>query len=105
MIFFKLLALTSHVIMKKFIFIIVVIAIVTLFLVPESMIGEYKGLLKIKYGLRDAAIKVKNIAISFARTGEKPAELDALEKSATEKLKEGAKDTLKDAAKETIEGL
>lgn len=105
MIYFKLLSLISHVVMKKFIFIIVVVALVALFLVPESMIGEYKGLLKIKHGVRDAATTIKNIIVSFAVTGEKPAELDALEKSATEKLKEGAKDTLKDAAKETIEGL
>ncbi|MFY9457465.1 MAG: hypothetical protein WAP23_00845 [Candidatus Spechtbacterales bacterium] len=91
--------------MKKILFIIIAIAIAALFLVPESMIGEYKGLLKIKYGLKDAAITAKNIVTSFARTGEKPKELDALEKSATEKLKEGAKDALKEGAKETIDGL
>lgn len=91
--------------MKKILFMIVVIAIAVLFLIPESMIGDYKGLLKIKYGLRDAAIKAKNIVTSFARTGEKPEELDALEKAATEKLKEGAKDALKEGAKETIDGL
>lgn len=91
--------------MKKILLIISIIAITALFLVPESMIGDYKGLLKIKYGLRDAAITVKDIATSFARTGEKPKELDALEQSAKEKLKEGAKDAIKDAATETIEGL
>ncbi len=91
--------------MKKILLIIVIIAIAALFLVPESMIGDYKGLIKIKYGLRDAAITAKNIITSFARTGEKPKELDALEKSAKEKLKEGAKDAIKEGAKETIEGL
>ena len=91
--------------MKKILFIIIITAVAALFLVPESLIGDYKGLLKIKYTLRDAAIKMKNIAIDFARTGEKPAELEDLQKSAGEKLKEGAKDTLKDAAKETIDGI
>ena len=98
--------------MKKFLFVIISIAIAVLFLVPESMIGEYKGLLKVKYTLRDTAIKIKSIATEFARTGEKPAELDALEQSAREKLdagaqqlKEGVKDAAKDVAKETIEGL
>lgn len=98
--------------MKKILLLIIVIAIAVLFLIPESMMGEYKGLLKVKHTLRDTAIKIKNIAVDFARTGEKPNELDDLEKSAKEKLdagagqlKEGAKDTLKDAAKETIEGF
>ena len=91
--------------MKKILLIISVIAITALFLVPEPMIGDYKGLLKIKYGLRDAAIAAKDIATSFARTGEKPKELDALEKSAKEKLKEGAKDAIKEGVTETIDGL
>lgn len=98
--------------MRKILFFIISIAIAALFLVPESMIGEYKGLLKVKYTLRDTVIKIKNIATDFARTGEKPAELDSLEKSAREKLdagaeqlKEGVIDAAKDAAKETIEGL
>ena len=98
--------------MKKNLFFIIIIAVAALFLVPESMIGEYKGLLKVKYALRDTAITLKNIATEFARTGEKPAELDSLEQSAREKLdagaeqlKEGVKDAAKDAAKETIEGL
>ena len=98
--------------MRKILFFIIIIALAALFLVPEGMIGEYKGLLKIKHSLRDGAIKIKNIATDFAVTGEKPAELDALEKSAREKLdagaeqlKEGVKDVAKDAAKETIDGL
>ena len=98
--------------MKKILFFIIAIAIAALFLVPESTIGEYQGLLKVKYSLRDTATTVKNIVTEFARTGEKPAELDALEQSAREKLdegaqqlKEGVKDAAKDAAKETIEGL
>jgi hypothetical protein len=91
--------------MKKILFLIIIIAIAALFLVPESLIGDYKGLIKVKYALRDTAVKIKNIAIDFARTGEKPAELEGLEQSAKEKLKEGAKDTLKEAATETIEGL
>jgi len=98
--------------MRKIVFFIIIILTAALFLVPESMIGEYKGLLKVKHNLRDGALKIKNIATDFAVTGEKPAELDALEKSAREKLDAGAeqlkeevKDTAKDAAKETIEGL
>ena len=91
--------------MKKILLIIVITAIAVLFLVPESMIGDYKGLIKIKYGLRDAAVTAKNIITSFARTGEKPKELDILEKSATEKLKEGAKDVIKEGVTETIDGL
>jgi len=98
--------------MRKILFFIIVILIAALFLVPESMIGEYKGLLKVKHNLREGAIKIKNIATDFAVTGEKPSELDALEKAArekldagTEQLKEEAKDAAKDAAKETIEGL
>lgn len=98
--------------MRKLLFIVIAIAIAALFLIPESLIGEYKGLLKVKYTLRDSATKIIDVATNFARTGEKPSELDALEQSAREKidagaaqLKEGAKDAAKDAAKETIEGL
>ena len=102
--------------MLKFVLLILIIAVAALFVVPESMIGEYKGLLKVKYGLRDVSIKVKDIATSFARTGEKPAELEELEKAAREKFdvgidqlkeqaKEQVKDTLKEAATETIDNL
>ena len=98
--------------MKKILFFIIIIALAALFLAPESMIGEYKGLLKVKHTLRDTGLKVKNIVTDFAVTGEKPAELDALEKSAkekldagTEQLKKEAKEAAKDAAKETIESL
>ena len=102
--------------MKNLLFLILVAAIIALFVVPESTIGEYKGLLKIKYGLRDISVKVKDIVTSFARTGEKPAELKELEQAAKDKLdigidqlkeraKEQAKDTLKEAATETIYNL
>lgn len=98
--------------MTKILFFVIVISVAALFLVPESMIGEYKGLLKVKYTLRDTAVKIRDIATDFARTGERPAELDALEQSArdkldagTEQLKGGAIDAVKDAANEAIEGL
>lgn len=102
--------------MKNLIILILIAAVIALFVIPESTIGEYEGLLKIRHGLRDVSIKVKNIATSFARTGEKPKELKELERAAKEKLdigidqlkeqaKEQAKDTLKEAATETIDSL
>ncbi len=56
--------------MQKFIFFILILAVVTLFIIPEQMIGEYQGLLKLKYFLRDTAIKAKNIVFDLAKTGE-----------------------------------
>lgn len=97
--------------MKKIIVSILIIAIVALFLVPESMLQEYQGLLKAKYFLKDAGTKVKNIFISLIK-GEKPKEFDGLEDAAKktleqgkEDIKEEAKDVLKESINETIDGL
>jgi hypothetical protein len=97
--------------MKKIIFIILVIAIAALFLVPESMIGEYKGLISLKYFLKDSSTKARSIVSSLIR-GEVPEEFDILEQKAKEKLEQGkeeateqVKDAAKDAATEAIEGL
>jgi len=97
--------------MRKYIFFILVIAIAVLFLVPESMMGEYKGLLKTKYFLRDTAFSVRSIVSSLAR-GEIPEEFKTWEEKVKEKLEEGkenvkeeVKDTLKESAKDVIDGL
>lgn len=97
--------------MTKIILSILIIAIVALFLVPESMLQEYQGLVKAKYFLKDTGIKVKNIFISLIK-GEKPKEFDKLEDAAKKTLKEGredikeeAKDVLKESATEAIDAL
>lgn len=97
--------------MRKYLFFISVIAIALLFLVPESLMGEYKGLLKTKYFLRNAAYKTKDIVSSLAR-GEIPEEFkeweDAIKKKfeeGKESAKEEVKDTLKEGAKEAIDEL
>lgn len=97
--------------MGKYIFIILVIAIGALFIVPESMIGEYKGILNAKYFIKDASVTARNIISSLAR-GEMPAEFKVWEEKAKEKFEEGkesakeqVKDTLKDAAKDAIDEL
>lgn len=93
--------------MRKFVVLILILAIAFLFLVPESMLGEYRGLLRAKYFLKNAAISAKSIAISLIK-GERPKEFDVIEKKtqeATEAAKEGAKDVVKDAAVDTIKGL
>ena len=96
--------------MRKFVFFILVVAIAGLFLVPESMIGEYKGLLKTKYFLRDTAFKVRSI--SSLVIGEIPEEFKMWGEKAKEKfeegkenVKEGVKDTLKESAKDVIDEL
>lgn len=91
--------------MSKIISIVLIGAIIALFVIPESWIGDYKGLLKIKYFLRDTAVKVKNIAFSFAKTGEKPKELNDIQKKLEDQAKEKVKDAAKDAAKDAINGL
>lgn len=97
--------------MRKFIAIILILAIAFLFLVPESLLGEYKGLLRAKYFLRDVGINVKNIATSLIK-GERPKEFDVLEKktdelleSGQEKVKQEVKDAAKDATIDAIKGL
>lgn len=91
--------------MRKIITILLIVAVISLFVVPEPLIGDYKGLLKIKYFLRDTAIKVKNIAFSFAKTGEKPKELNDIQKKLQDQTKEKVRNTAKDAVKDAINGL
>lgn len=91
--------------MRKIIFVLLIASVVALFIIPESLIGDYKGLLKIKYLLRDTAIKMKNIVFSFAKTGEKPKELNDIQKKLQDQAEQKVKDAAKDAAKDVINGL
>ncbi len=91
--------------MQKIITIIVALSFTAMLIVPDSWIGEYKGLLTVKYFLREQIIRAKSILTSLAK-GEKPKEfdnikLDNIKKSAAEKIK----DTLKESAKEAIDEL
>lgn len=97
--------------MRKLFIIILILAVAILFLVPESQLAEYKGLLRAKYFLRDLGISVKSIAISLIK-GERPKEFDVIEKktdnlleSGKETVKQGVKDAAKDATIDAIKGL
>lgn len=82
--------------MRKTIFFILIIAIAVLLIIPEETIGEYKGLLKAKYFLRDVAEKARNIIFGLLH-GEKSEELKNIE----EKIKEG-KETIEKKAGEEV---
>ena len=91
--------------LQRIIFFILAISVTALFVVPESWIGEYKGVLTAKYFLREQVTRAKNILISLAK-GEKPKEfynikLDNIKESVEEEIK----DTLKESAKEAIDEL
>lgn len=97
--------------MRKYVFFIIIIAIALLFLVPESMIGEYRGLLKTKYFLRDLALKTRDIVSSLAK-GEIPDDFNIWEEELKKKFEQGkkdvkeeVKDSLKEGAKEAIDEL
>ncbi len=79
--------------MRKIFFIILIAAIIALFVVPESTIGDYQGLLKLKYFLRDTAIKVKNIISDLAKTGES-GELKDIGGKAKETIQKGIKEQI-----------
>jgi len=81
--------------MQRFMFIAVIIAVAALFIVPESMIGEYKGLITAKYFIKEQSIKVKNIFMSLLR-GEKPEEFKDIEGD----VKEAIKDTVREKIEE-----
>lgn len=93
--------------MKNTIVSIIIIAIVALFLIPESWMGEYKGLLKVKYTLKSEALKVKNILTSLIR-GEEVKEFDDIKErfeEEKESIKNEIKETLKETAKDAIDEL
>ena len=97
--------------MRRILFIIIAIAIALLFIIPESAMSEYKGLISVKYFLQDSAIKAKSIISSLIR-GERPKEFDILGDKAKEKLEQGKKDAMegakgifKEGAKDVIDGL
>jgi len=79
--------------MRKIFFIILIAAIIALFVVPESTIGDYQGLMKLKYFLRDTAIKVKNIIFDLAKTGES-GELKDIGGKAKETIQKGIKEQI-----------
>lgn len=84
--------------MRKFFVIIIILAIALLFLVPESFLGEYKGLLRAKYFLRELGISAKSIATSLIK-GERPKEFDVIEEKAKTEVKDAAKDVTIDVIK------
>jgi hypothetical protein len=92
--------------MRKIAVFIIVLAIAFLFLVPESMLANYKGLLRAKYFLKDVGVSAKSIIISLIK-GERPKEFDVIEKKTDEALesgKEAVKKEAKDAAIDAITG-
>ena len=92
--------------MRKVVIFIIVLAIAFLFLVPESMLANYKGLLRTKYFLKDLGVSAKSIVISLVK-GERPKEFDVIEKKTDEVLesgKEAVKKEVKDAAVDAIKG-
>ncbi len=92
--------------MRKVAIFILALAIAFLFLVPESMLSNYKGLLRAKYFLKDLGVSAKSIIISLVK-GERPKEFDLIEKKTDEVLeggKEAVKKEVKDAAIDAIKG-
>jgi hypothetical protein len=92
--------------MRKIAIFIIVLAIALLFLAPESLLTNYKGLLRAKYFLKDFAVSAKSIVISLVK-GERPKEFDVIEKKTDEVLesgKEAVKKEVKDAAVDAIKG-
>jgi len=97
--------------MQRLAVLILIIAIVALFIVPESAIGEYKGLLKTKYFLESSVIKAKSIFTALLK-GERPEEFDYIESKVKEEfyegkeiIKEEIKEGVKDSAKDAIDKL
>jgi len=86
--------------MMKILLFILIIAVAALFVIPEEKIGEYKGLLRLKYFLRDTAYKVKGIIFDLAKKGESE-ELKNIQDKAKEsietKIEEGADAGIKKA--------
>lgn len=86
--------------MKKLVFIILILGIAALFAVPESALGEYKGLLRLKYFLKDTAYKIKDIVSEFAREGESEKLKDfgnELKESVEKKIEQDTSTTTKKA--------
>jgi hypothetical protein len=93
--------------MQKIITIIIAISITAMLIVPDSWIGDYQGVHRAKYFLREQIIRAKDILISLAK-GEKPKEfnnLDNIKENAEQDIKDTLKDTLKETAKEAIDEL
>jgi hypothetical protein len=91
--------------MQKIFIIILALSLTALLTVPDSWIGEYKGIITAKYFLREQAIRAKNILISLAK-GERPKEFDNIKPdNILESIKQEIKDTLKESAKEAIDEL
>jgi len=90
--------------MQKIITIIITLSFTAMLIVPDSWIGEYKGVLTAKYFLREQVIRAKNILISLAK-GERPKEFNIKLDNIKESIKEEIKDTLKESSKEAIDGI
>lgn len=88
--------------MRKIIFLVLIIAVAALFVIPEKTIGEYKGLIQLKYFLKDTAYKVKNTFIQLAKTG-RSEELENIGSKAKETVEKKIQQDISNTVKETFE--
>lgn len=90
--------------MQKYITLIILITFFAVFMVPDPWIGEYEGVRKAKYFLRDATSSAIHIVLTLAK-GQRPSEFDTIEERAKEEAeqkKEEIKEEIKEEAKKTL---
>lgn len=90
--------------MKKAIIFVVIAVLLVLYIIPDSMLGQYEGLRKAKYALRGGVSWTRAVVISLLK-GEKPSEFDTVEQKAKEEIEQGKeelKEELKEEAKDTL---